>query len=401
MQVKNIVSKDPLLATLLLLSGAYFFLYYITDPARPADMFSWLGFNDAAMYPKGWFGYYDQGQYLRLAHTLADFNFSQLHQTYTYGVGYPLVAVPFIWLGFDKDPFVFFNIAVFLFATYAIYKSGRRFISPLGGFLAGFGLVFASPLLHYVDQPWNSTICLLAMSIMLLIASSRKVTRWHALAVGFMVGWVFAARYIDVIWVGLIALASLYRGSLKQLMKLVLYMAIGLILWLAPVLYSHYRIFGSPLRTPYVNHIGGVGGGSDQQASAYKLNRAPNAALGMFVGPRVAGYPDTDRGLLNDMFWILAAIPGVLLLIKRKHRVFFTTFLIATIIAFIFYLSFRASTPYSIKYGVFHYFKMFWPGLILCAVAFFDYLYGYIKQQSSPNLGRRHKSVALEDLANE
>ncbi len=370
-RLKLSISRDPILYTLIISSVAYFLLCYITNPVRPAGIF---GYQDKAIYPLGWFGYYDQGEYLKLAHTLASFKLDQLSTTYSYGLGYPLVAVPAIWLGFNKDPFVFFNLVTFVFTVYAVYRVARHFISPLAGFLAGFGLIFATPLIYYTDQPWNSTVCLFAISGIFVIATINKINKWHALVAGFLVGWAFAARYIDIAWLGPLAVACLYRGSFKNLFKVCVFGAIGLSLWVMPVLYSHYRVFGSPFRTPYVNHVGiGGVGGSDQQAGAYSLRRVPNAALGMFVSPRLAGSLDVERGLLVGMFWILASIPGAIILLRKTERkLFFSVFIGATIVATLFYLSFRASTPSSLKYGVLHYFKMFWPGLVILAVAFFD-----------------------------
>ncbi len=384
---KEIIGRDPVLVILVVLAMAYFFLAYLTNPARPADVFTgFLGYRDTAQYPLGWFGFYDQGAYLNLAKTLADFNFAELSNTFSYGLGYPLVAVPALWLGLDTDPFVFFNLAAFVFTIFATYYAAKKLISPTAGLLAGFGLLFASPLIHYTDQPWNSTICLVAMSGILLLATVKKVTKWHALAAGFLVGWVLAARYVDVVWLGPLALSSLYRGNFKLLIKPGLFLGIGLMLWVAPVAYAHYKVFGSPLRTPYVNHLG-LGGikVSDQQLGAYSLGRVPAAATGMFLGPRLKGQPDTDRGFLINMFWVLAAIPGAVIVMRRsRQKLFFGVLIGGTVLAFVFYLSFRASTPYSLKYGVLHYFKMFWPGLVILAVAFFDRQFGRLAARAKP-----------------
>lgn len=248
------LTRDPVLLILLVAAAAYFILYYVTDPVRPGGMIvSLTGYHGAPSTYLGWAGYYDQGQYLRMAHTLASLNMSELHQTYSYGVGYPLVAVPAIWLGFNKDPFVFFNFFAYVFAAFATYRTASRLISPFAGFLAGFGIVFATPLIHYVDQPWNSSVCLVVMSSILITVTSKKITKWHFLLIGLLLGWAFAARYIDMLWLGVLALASLYRGSYKILAKKSVFMVLGVFLIVTPVLYSHYKIFGSPLRTPYVN----------------------------------------------------------------------------------------------------------------------------------------------------
>jgi hypothetical protein len=374
--LRKTLTKDPALLVLLVMAATYFLLYYITDPTLPGDVY----FNEKSVKSSvGWFGFWDQSQYIRIARDLAHFNFGDLHQAYTYGLGYPLVAVPFIWLGLASDPFVIFNFSAFLLVIFAVYKTAKKLISPSAGWLAGFGLVFATPLIQYVITPWNSTVCLLTISVILLTAISNKVTKWHAFILGFVVGWSFAARYVDILWLGLLALACLYRGSLKALAKQTVFVLLGLCLWVIPVLYSHNVYFGSPFKTPYANHIGLGGiGGSDQGLNAYKLSNVPDAALGMFISPKIAGSPDIDRGWLINMFWVLAAIPGAFILMKRgDKRLFWGTLVVVTVVAFVFYLSFRASTSSSIKYGVLHYFKMFWPGLVLLAAAFFDYLFRF------------------------
>lgn len=370
--VWKFIKRNRAVITLLVFAAGYFCLYYITDPTRPADVFNWL-FNDNALYPEGWWGYYDQSQYLGMANALSDFSGQALQSVYSYGLGYPVVAVPAIWLGFTKDPFVFFNFAVFLFAIFAVYKAGERFFSPTTGVLAGFGLAFATPLVAYTAQPWNSTVCLLAMSGILLIASCKIVSWRHALIGGFLIGWAFAARYIDVLWFAPLFLVAIYRGDIKKLLQ---YCGIGLIgglIWLVPVLYSHNHFFGSPLRTPYVNHLGLNDESSDQALGSYQLSRVEPAFKGMMLGPRIAGSSDTDRGFFVLAFWTLAAAPGIILVFRRKnHRLFLGTLFVVTVTGWLFYLSFRASTPASLKFGILHYFKMFWPGVVLLAAAFFE-----------------------------
>jgi hypothetical protein len=366
-----------MLLTLLVMAALYFILFYVSDPVRQAGLLpNWLGHAPKSTY-LGWFGYNDQGCYLRLAHTLASFNFHQLHTTFTYGIGYPIVAVPAIWLGFDRDPFVFFNFFAFILAIYAVYKVSRYLISPFAGFLAGFGLLFATPLIAYVDIPWNSTVCLVVMSAILIMLTVKRIKKWQILALGFLVAWAFSARYVDVIFLGPLALASVYRGSLKQVLKYIPYMALTAAIIVIPVMCAQYKVFGSPFRTPYVTHLG-IGGvnGSDQGFAAYNIGRVPRSAVALFIGPRLAGAQDADRGLLITFFWALAAIPGVVILLRKKdNRVFFVTLLCVGFVASIFYLSFRASTPGSLKYGELHYFKMFWPPLVLLAVAFFDHIF--------------------------
>jgi hypothetical protein len=381
------LARDPLLVSLLVFSGLYFLFYYFTEPVRPADVFTGvLGFHDEALYKKGWFGYIDQGWYLKMSEAIADFDFSRLKEVFMYGLGYPVVAVPFLWLGFDKDPFVFFNLFAFVFAVYATYKAGKHFISPVAGLIAGFGLAFATPLVAYTVQPWNSTICLFAVSCILLVAIQKRIRTWHALLVGLVVGWAFAARYVDIAFLGLIGAASLYRiGNLRTLLKNLVLMIAGISVLIVPVLYAHDRAFGSPLTTPYIKHLDPDEPGSDQQADSFSLRKAPETFTAIFIGPKFVEFKgqsnlsDNNRGLLVFMFWALAAIPGAYILFRKtRNKLFVSTVAGFILVTTLFYLSFRGTDTDAIKYGLLHYFKMLWPCLAILAAAFFDSQYNKI-----------------------
>ena len=374
-RLRSRLFKDPLLLTLLVFSALYFLFYYLTDPVRPANIFNgWFGFRDTAQYPLGWFGFTDQSYYLKLAHTLASFNFHQLHSTFLYGLGYPLVAVPFIWLGFNKDPFLFFNLCAFIFAVYVTYRVARNWISPAAGLLAGFGLVFATPLIHYTDQPWNSTVCLVVACYILLLSTFKAITKWHVFLLGLLVGWSFSARYIDAAFLGLLAIASVYRGSVTHLFKQLVFLSLGMMVFIIPVLYLQSRIFGSPFRTPYSLHIMSNQVGSDQQLSSYSLKAMPRKAVAILAGPRLLGLSDSSRGLLVDMFWALAAIPGTYILCRKaRHKLFVISLASFIILVSVFYLSFRGTAVDSVRFGLLHYFKMLWPGTVILAVAFFEH----------------------------
>jgi hypothetical protein len=376
-KIGSILRRDRVLTVLLAATAAYFVVYLLSDPNLPGGAASPLSgwFNPPPSAYPGWFGGHDQGQYLNIAHTLAGLHFGQLatKQVYTYGIGYPIVGVPGIWLGFLKDPFVFFDLFAFVFVTYAVYRAGSRLISPVAGLFAAFGLVFATPLILYVDQPLNSTISMVVMAFLLLTLVADEVTRPRAFALGMMLGWSYAARFIDVVWLGVIAVACVYRDSWRDLTRRLFTPAlVGLLLVVVPVLYLNYRAFGSPFSTPYVNHLR-TGAGSDQGLASYHLRQVPNSFLGIFVSPLWAGSTIFYRGLLINFFWALGAIPGFVILWRRgRRRAFLVAAGVMLIVDYVFYLSFRADGNYSLAYGVLHYFKDFWPIIALFAAGLID-----------------------------
>jgi hypothetical protein len=347
---------DPVLLAVVASSGAFFAYLYYLDAARPG-----VG------APEGWFGYFDQGQYLRMATDLSNFTLPAEH--FLYGLGYPAVAVPFLWLGLDYDPFLVFDAAAFVFVAAATYVVGCRLFSRAVGAIAAFSLVFASPLISYVVTPWNSTVSLVAAAAILLLGTSPRPRLWHAAVIGLMVGWGFAARYVDVVWLGALGAAVLlFQGRPRPRDGAVIASSAALLVAL-PVLYAHEELFGSPFETPYQLHRSLDGTETDQDLSSYNLDKVPESGFGVFVDPFVNGVREAGTPLLASMFWALAALPGAYLAIRRNRRwrPLFLTFVLSAAAATVFYLSFRATSAGTLQFGTLHYFKMWWPGISVLA----------------------------------
>ena len=354
----RVARADPLLLALVVLAAGFYAYVYVIDPGRPGEI-----------EPLGWFNSSDQGAYLVQAREMADFRFS----TFAYGPGYPALAVPSLWLGLDYDPFAAVNGLIFVFVAAATYVTAARLSgSRVLGAVAGYGLVFATPLVVYVDKPWNSTVSLLAASVILLLATSPRPRDWHPWVMGLMVGAGFAARYVDAVWLAAIAAAALLSGPARGRGWRLLTAAAGTAILVLPVLYAQDRIFGSPFTTPYARHLDLILGGSDQDLGAYDLGNVPDNAFGMLVSPFLRGARFGGEPLLQGMFWSLLAIPGAVVALRRgrPRRVLVATAVGALVVAFVFYLSFRGAGTGSVQFGGLHYFKMWWPLLaMLSAVA--------------------------------
>ena len=345
---------------LAVLSAGLFAYVYVIDPGRPGEL-----------EPLGWFGHSDQGSYLLLAKDMADFHLPA--KDFTYGLGYPAVAVPFIWLGLNYDPFVVFNGLTFVFVAVATYVVAKRLSggSEVIGAVAGFGLVFASPLIVYVDEPWNSTMCLLAAAVILLLGTSPRPRWWHPSVMGLMVGAGFAARYIDVVWLAAMAGAAIWLGPREQRVPGALAGAAAALVIIVPVLIAHQQVLGSVFTTPYESHYDPAHV-ADQDVGAYDITRVPEATFGEFVSPFLLGQRFGGQPFLQGMFWSLLAIPGAVLALRRgaRFRLLVAVTVAGAIVATVFYMSFRGSGPGAVQYGGLHYLKMWWPALaILSALA--------------------------------
>ena len=136
----------------------------------------------------GYLNWSDQGSYLREARELAAGQFPS-RKTYVYGIGYPIVAVPAILVGDLRDPFVPFNALVFAATMVMVSVLGTRMRSLAFGVACSALLLFATPLLDVTVVPWSSTITLLVVSGVLVLATfaSRRPVL-VALAVGVGAG---------------------------------------------------------------------------------------------------------------------------------------------------------------------------------------------------------------------
>lgn len=356
---------------ILLLAATYFVFMYVTDPTRPR-----------ATNGGGWLSYFDQSAYLKQA---AAMKAGHLRDYFVYAPLYPLLAVPFMFLGFYVNSLFFFNLFSFVFVTWAVYKYTSSTTSDKMGVVAAMALVFATPLVHYTVVPWNSTVCLLAVGIILYVASKQRnyISAVDIFLLSLAGGMAFASRYVDVVWVSGATVALIVSRGIG-LKKIVLLGSVTLVMAL-PVLWAHQVIFGSPLRTPYILHTSINGGNTtDQDLGAYSLRRIPNAAYGMLVSPMLAGSTDANRGLLAGAFWFLGVLTFPFIKrIDQRNKLFLMALLAITVVHSLFYLSFRASGPDAVKFGTLHYFKMFWPVLTILSALSFDSIFNVVVRPPS------------------
>src|SRR5262245_8374099 len=351
----RLLRVDPLLAALVAAAAAYFAYRYTIEPTRPGLAFQ-----------RGWFGYFDQGQYLRMARDLSELRLPA--SPFLYWVGYPIVAVPFLWLGLDYDPWLLFDGAAFVFSAAATFVVAGRIFGRLAAGIAGFGLVFATPLVVYCVTPWNSTVSLVALSGILLLGTSPRPGSWHPYAIWSLVAWAFAARYGDALWLGAIGAVAVARPPYGRAWPRLLAAGATALVLAVPILIAQQRAFGSPFTTPYSLHVGIGNTTSDDQWSAYDLGRVPRSAFGMFISPFLLGEKQPGSPLLADMFWAIAAIPGALVaILSPRFRPLLAVTIVGWIAASVFYLSFRGTGAGGIQYGALHYFKMWWPVVSILA----------------------------------
>lgn len=325
----------------------YFLYAWWLWPERPGQTFA------------GYFRFYDQSQYLAIARDLASGHLPT-RQGYVYGLGYPLVAVPFLQLGLAKDPFLLPNAVAFAGTITMVAVIGARLRSLTFGLLCAGALVLATPLLGLTITPWSSTLTLLSVTAVLLVVTAPKLDWPAALIIGLAIGTCFAARYIDAVFPALIGYTGLIFSRARRLRLFAIATVIAFVI-IAPVLLSHWLVLGNPLTTPYASHLppGNVGP-SDQDVRSFDLLQVPDRLIGEFITARQGGQRLPGQPLGVAFPWAIIAPLGLWMLLAERHplgRVLSVAFA-TSVIGTIFYMAFRSSGAGGLQYGLMHYFKV-------------------------------------------
>jgi hypothetical protein len=283
---------------------------------------------------------------------------------FKYGPGYPFLAAPFTQAGSGegwpfRDPFFVPDGAIWLLAVAATFLVARRLYGDWAGVAASVALVLATPLVHYTTVPWNSTAVLAAISVVTLVALSRRPHAGHGALIGLAVALAYSSRYIDAIWVGIAGITVLVARRAVGPRAPAIYGALaGLVLGLLPTLLLHQQTFGSPFTTAY-SRQGGVG------TTEFDIGDIPQHALESFVsafhfGDERSGAPPLLAGM-----WLLPLAPiGLAIAIRRfrgARRVIVLGFAGASILATLVYWSYWFTGSYGLQFGATHFFKPWFP----------------------------------------
>ena len=218
-------------------AGLIFLFAYLTDPDRPA-----------AVYPLGWYAWYDQGEYLNMLRSIAGGTLGR----FQYPLGYPMLAWTLAWLK-PEDPFLPFDILAF---TAFVWLSWRIMdgvvVSQALRLMAALALAIGT--LRYFLEPWSSTPSAVAMAFILYVCLCRPLdARWGALA-GAAAGVMFAARFVDVaLGLAVVAAAAAVDWKKKKHMPVGFLTAAALVcgLAVAAVLAADVHYSGQLLGTYY------------------------------------------------------------------------------------------------------------------------------------------------------
>jgi len=228
----------------MIVAFIFFSVSYIFHPARPELGFL-FSFADA---PYNWKNWIDQQIYFGLANSLVDGSFSD---RYLIGFGYPILAIPSIILN-SKDSILYYhsffipNLLMFLATVYMTFslmkKSTNVFWLPILGI---FAFLFVSPYLLWFVEPWNGHVVEFGIIgiVYFLMRDNDEVTKKSIIFASLLAGWIFAARFVDIIWVLPIFVAFFIFKPKKMLYFFPCIIIIGLILFSYWIYFDDALIF--------------------------------------------------------------------------------------------------------------------------------------------------------------
>ena len=331
----------------LLLGGVtmIYLIAYLGHPVLPG--------NDPSA-PMGWWGWWDQGQYLKCTAALAHGQLTP--ETYWYPLGYPLTGALFYrWA--PQHAFLIPNLAFILGSTFLFYKISRRLVSPLEAIL--LMLIFIGFYLGLLQmtlvEPWNTTPTLFLSYLIIALLGFRQPSARRMLAAFVCVGLIFVCRPGDAFCMmaaPAIAILGLPRWRTRVFMGAAGIAIVGA--FVLTILFVNHAVFGS-WRTPY-----------DRMQE--EMGVASYSIAGKLFGLLIDGdtlFREPQAALLRHFPWAVLVLPGTIYLLLRYTTkalgVILSVF--ATYALYFLYNDFWPSTVY--RYHTIHYLLWTIPPMVL------------------------------------
>src|SRR6202521_2211089 len=338
-----------------------YLLAYLGHPVLPG--------NDPSA-PIGWWGWWDQGQYLKCTAALSQGQLTP--DTYWYPLGYPLIGALFYhWA--PQHAFLIPNLAFVLGSTFLFYKISRRLVSPLEAILLILTFIgsYLGLLQMTLVEPWNTTPTLFLAYLIIFLVGFRQPSARRLLAAFVCVGLIFVCRPVDAFCmadVPAIAILGVPRWRTRMFVGLA---GIGIVgAFVLIILYVNHAVFGT-WRTPYdrIHEEMGVG--------SYSV---PSKAFGLLIDGDTI-FREPQAALVRHFPWAVLVVPGaVYLLLRYKAQALgILLSVLATYGLYFLYNDFWPSTVY--RYHGIHYLLWTIPFMVLAT-------YFSVKEAWKHKLGR-------------
>jgi hypothetical protein len=334
--------------------AAYLYAYW-THPARP---------EVEPAFPLGWWGWWDQSQYIKCAASLA--HGSLTRDTYWYPLGYPALGAVF-YRAFPLHAFLIPNLLFVIAAVLAYYYIARKFVTALEAWvlLVAFSICYRGTIALSLVEPWNTIPTLFLSYALIAYVGLSNPTRTTILWGGVGLGLMYLCRPPDAACLGLILVVAILRvRPWSEMLKAGLAATAIMSFFVVPVLLLNRSVFGS-WQSEYEKAGSAVGFGAfpfAPKAFALLIDAKPFFHL-------------KDTALLSHFPWLVLLLPGALFFV-RKYKWNAVGVLLSIAATYLLYLSFNDFWPGNIfRYHLIHY--LFWTFPILALLAYLSVREGW------------------------
>tara|TARA_R110001606_G_scaffold253808_2_gene401604 strand:+ start:26300 stop:27868 length:1569 start_codon:yes stop_codon:yes gene_type:complete len=227
---------------LLAFLTALFFVVYMAYQPTPRGEF-----------PSGWEGWWDQGNYLKSARSLAHGDLTP--EQHWYQIGYAALAAPFAALGV-RDPFLPINLISFLAFSLCFVRYFKATIGEVGAILVLLVSTIIPLRIHVPHEvnsviltqfvvPWNTNpVAALFMALMLEVRSIGDPERAQRhILIGAMAAGVFMIRFIEIVPLSMVGLGYLARTvPLGHVVRKIVSALVGALMVIVPLLALTFAI---------------------------------------------------------------------------------------------------------------------------------------------------------------
>jgi hypothetical protein len=324
--------------------AAVYTLAYLGHPVLPGN----------STYPEGWWGWWDQGQYLKCTAGLAKGVLNK--DTYFYPLGYSLVAAPF-YLWAPQHAFFLPNLVFVLGSAWAFYEIARRLVRPTEAFILiiAFLVFYRGMLRDTLVVPWNTIPThFLAYAVLYFTAFRRPSQRDVCLA-SICLALIYPFKmpeFVCLLPCVLIAVASL--RDKKRIVRAAAGLGMVVGVSVATMLAINFSVFGR-FRTDYELVQQGIGVlGYPMLWKIYLL---------LISGGPV--FRENHQMLLSHAPWLLLVVPGIICLL-RNHGSKAFGIMLSIALCFGIYLNYNELNQGNLyRYHLIHYFTWTLPLLAL------------------------------------
>lgn len=328
---------------------------YAALPPTPGNMVA---------FPLGWWGWWDQSQYLRSARAFAARDLRASEHWYPFG--YALLGAPFArWSA--GHPFLLPDLGCEVAAFFCFLAFARRaacVAAPVAALLFLLGTTASASVRAVWSEPWNTTLSAALIWALLALAALRRDGPPRPLAAataGALAAAIVATRPTDALLVaiwgawfaGSLACAARPAGGRGAAARSLAAFAGGLACVGLPVAALWLAIYG-PHPSPYVVASRSMG---------FAWKALPWRAYLLLSAPRP--WFAEGAGLVQRLPWLLPGAAAVVAapLFLRGRMLLLAAMVTATFVLFCAYVDLIASGLW--HYNNVHYFKWTFPGLCL------------------------------------